>query len=767
MNTLVNFLIILMGLSCFSAQVLFIREFLIQFYGNELTIGLILGNWLLSEAIGSFIYGIIPWRKSTALNTYIITQLLISVLLPCSIIAVRIIKPLANIPVGQGLGIIPIFLFSFLIIFPLGFFLGGQFPLLSHIHKETRKGILAVSVGSSYFLEALGFGIGGITITYLLIPHINSVGIAFIIAWINLTAACLMFSRSNSYMRKLQQKFLLLIFLLLSSAGIFLYINLVPKLHASSLKKQWGSFNVIDYKNSVYGNIAVIEQHEQHAFYYNGMPFMSIPVPDIVFTEDLVNFTLGASDDPKNIAVIGSGLGGIINNILKYPVTSVDYAELDPMVIEMGKKYLSPLTESELGDPRLKIHNTDGRLFLNLTNDRFDAIILNLPPPSTLIINRFYTREFFKLSHSKLKSNGVICFSLPGSLSYISREQADLNKCLLETIKSVFPSVFVIPGNYNIYIAGKNKRFTLKGEIIAKNLKQNRIKSSLFTDFYIEERLDHQKQKWFMKSIKENRIRQNKDLEPVGVFYALNLWNALFSPKIHNLISKLRTYAKASGKIFLLFIIAFLGLGIKYLHSKKENTVKNVLIPMVVFVSGFTGVSLNLIILLCLQTFYGYAYLHVGLLISSFMIGLTSGGFMMVKKLTNSKAGIKTLLETDCLFTAFCLALYLLVLILQQLTIAHLSAPVFLAILALLSITSGFFVGFEFPLSNKLFLKKSEQAKHKPNILYAVDMLGSFTGAILVCVLLIPQFGILPTIFLLFGLKSCLLFLLATVNKAL
>jgi len=48
-----------MGLSCFSGQVLFIREFLVQFHGNELTIGLILANWLLLEAFGSFIFGLI------------------------------------------------------------------------------------------------------------------------------------------------------------------------------------------------------------------------------------------------------------------------------------------------------------------------------------------------------------------------------------------------------------------------------------------------------------------------------------------------------------------------------------------------------------------------------------------------------------------------------------------------------------------------------------------------------------------------------------
>ena len=134
----------------------------------------------------------------------------------------------------------------------------------------------------------------------------------------------------------------------------------------------------------------------------------------------------------------------------------------------------------------------------------------------------------------------------------------------------------------------------------------------------------------------------------------------------------------------------------------------------------------------------------------------------------NSEIGFKTLLRIDSLFTAFSLAFYLLVLILRLLTLTHVYPLVILIIMAFLSIVCGFLVGVEFPLANKLYLEKSGKEKHRPNILYAVDMLGSFAGAVLVCILLIPQFGILPTIILLFGLKSCLLFLLgAATNKTL
>ena len=43
-----------MGGTATAAQILIIRELLIAFYGNELSIGVILANWLLLEAAGSF-----------------------------------------------------------------------------------------------------------------------------------------------------------------------------------------------------------------------------------------------------------------------------------------------------------------------------------------------------------------------------------------------------------------------------------------------------------------------------------------------------------------------------------------------------------------------------------------------------------------------------------------------------------------------------------------------------------------------------------------
>ena len=49
--------IILAGATAMAAQIVLMREFLIVFYGNELSLGLILASWLIWGAAGRWFLG--------------------------------------------------------------------------------------------------------------------------------------------------------------------------------------------------------------------------------------------------------------------------------------------------------------------------------------------------------------------------------------------------------------------------------------------------------------------------------------------------------------------------------------------------------------------------------------------------------------------------------------------------------------------------------------------------------------------------------------
>ena len=55
----------------------------------------------------------------------------------------------------------------------------------------------------------------------------------------------------------------------------------------------------------------------------------------------------------------------MLDELFKYPLQSVDYAELDPLVIQAVRAFPTELTERELSDSRLSVHTVDGRRLLN------------------------------------------------------------------------------------------------------------------------------------------------------------------------------------------------------------------------------------------------------------------------------------------------------------------------------------------------------------------------------------------------------------------
>ena len=75
--------------------------------------------------------------------------------------------------------------------------------------------------------------------------------------------------------------------------------------------------------------------------------------------------------------------------LAKYHLKKVWYVERDPELLKMRSG--SKLQYSD----QLKVINTDAYRFIRETNEKFDVILLILPPPSTLLLNRFYTTDFF------------------------------------------------------------------------------------------------------------------------------------------------------------------------------------------------------------------------------------------------------------------------------------------------------------------------------------------------------------------------------------
>lgn len=724
------------------AQGLILRELLVVFYGNELILGIILANWVILEAFGVFIAGRFIERVRDKINVFLLLNIIFLFSLPLSIYLARSFKGALGIPIGQAVSLPLICISSFLIILPLSFSHGALFSAGCKIHSLYAKDPQN-SIGKVYAQEIIGTVIGALALSYFFIPYLRTFQTAFIISFINLIIC---FIIAIAFRAKLKYALL---------AGIFILIHLfysgaLDRIERISINKQFPGRKILDYRNSVYANIAVSGESGQYTFFYNGLPIITTPYPDTAFAEEFAGAPLLFHGEADDLLIINAGAGGLIHEALKYPVKSIDYAETDPLIIAMLKKYPTPLTAQELEDRRVNIINTDGRYFLRKTNKRYDVILLGLAAPSDLSANRFFTKEFFSLVKARLKPDGIFAFWLPGSSTYLSRELADLSSCVLNGLKQSFDYLRIIPGEYNIFLAsGSEKIMRVSSALIAQRMSAQNIETKFISPKYLESKLDKERLDWFKQSLQGSTGEINQDFKPFAVFTMLKFWNKKFSPFTLGALRLSQGLGLGAISIVIFLIMVFC------LYLWRYRSWENLPIIYSIATTGFFAMLSNLILIFAFQALYGYLYYRIGLLISIFMAGIGAGSLWASGKIKKLKQGLKLLAGFELLIMVF---VYFTALLITKFIRMQDNAGL---IFSGLFFICGFLVGAVFPLAAKIYKSKQEAVGEVSGSLYAGDLAGSALAGILGAIVFLPVLGIFKSCLIIIILKLSSLIILA------
>jgi spermidine synthase len=750
MNFRVRIAIVITGFSGLVAEILLLRELLIVFAGNELSIGLILAGWLILEAAGCLLAA---GRNRTAqhppLAGFTAVNIGFSIALILAIGLTRILKNLMGLSIGENMGLLSMLGSTFLILLPVSVLHGALFTISCRIYGAV-PGQDADAAGKVYVWETAGTLVGGLICTFFLIQLMNSFQAACWIALINMLA-CLVLLLPPGKNDLSGRIWGLTAGLLLVVFGYLIGSGLIDRLQHLTVQAQWKNQDVVHYQNSPYGNISVTENQGQYIFFLDGVPAVMTPVPDIQAVESFVHLPLLAHPAPKQILVLSRGAGGVIHEILKHPtVAAITYAEIDPLLPKLLKRFATPLTDIELNARNVIISPVDGRLLLNTTQNRYDVIFVGVPEPASLQANRFFTREFFSLARNRLNQGGILVLGLPGSLTHINQALTDLNSCIYHTLADVFSHIRVFPGEgRHLFLASDAPDIqALDIDRVIHRLVHRQMAAEPAVPRHIDQHLHPGWQNWFSRFLEGGTRSVNHDFRPLGMFYSLSYWNSL--------------YGTGSGRVFAVLEsvdlrVAFLAClvvpGLYALMRSSGTRPRQAGVLLSVATSGFTGMIVSLTVIFGFQALHGYLFSWIGILIAAFMAGSAWGALFTAGHRNPAADDWKTFVRIEQGIILFSAALPLMFFAARA---GSDSPVVFYAVRMVFPAIAGicgFLTGAQFPLANRICRQKSQDPGRTAALLYSSDLAGGWIGGVTGAVVLLPVLGLTRTCMTLVMLK--------------
>jgi len=681
--------VLALGVSSVITQIIYIREFLNVFYGNELIFGIILASWMSLTAVGAYLgkYSVRIRRK----ERYLILLQIFSAVFP--LLTVFLLRWLRNVifPAGVMLNIPDGIIISFSFLAPYCLISGFLFTFFCISLSENLK---SNQIGRVYYYDTLGSIIGGLVFNFILVFLLNSLQSLYILLFVNLSAGL-----AISIINKRRKATILLVTLI---AG-FLVLTLSYDLEKYTKERQFKGQELIFYKDTPYGNLVVTKSGEQLNFFDNSMLVFS--TENVTENEEAVHYAMLQHRNPKKVLLLSGGVNGLAKEIIKYPVDSIDYIEINPVLVELGKKYTK-----NLESPKIIIKNEDARFFIKRTEEKFDVVIIALPEPSTAQMNRYYTLEFFTELKKRLNKDAVISFGLLPTDDYVSPEARSINSVIYNTLNKVFKNILIIPGNRNYFLASDAP---LRSDITAL-IAEKKIENIYVNPYYLDDSNINIRMKYIMQHIDKN-TEINHDFRPVIYFHQLKYWLSHFKTNYYILFG-----------IFVVLLLVFL---------VRLNPVN-----LCLFTGGFAASSIEVILLITFQIIYGYVFQMIGIIIMLFMAGLALGSFII-----NKKTKIYSVSKYLKIQSAIALYSIALPFILMLLNLAGKSPVLIQAAFMVLILIIGGLTGMAYSLSSKIVKKDISSVAAET---YGADLSGSAIGALILSAFLLPLLGIFEVCFL-------------------
>ncbi|NQT15138.1 MAG: fused MFS/spermidine synthase [Planctomycetes bacterium] len=466
------------------------NRILAPWFGNSLyTWTGLIGVILMSISAGYYLGGYLADRRPdyVVLSHLLAVSAFLTMLVP--LVSSGLEKPIGSLDVVWGPVLATLLLFAM-----PGCLLASVSPfairLISLLSDDKSVGISAGSIG---MVATMGSVIGTFGSGFLLIPHL-----------------------------RLKTVFLVtgLVLGLLALAGYVLFSSRLrankglavgPVLLFAALAIVVAAMHGRSYETVVAGLLGTVK-YEQNTFYHT-IQVVDIPTSDgdtarflkldtteegsqYVGSDELVSryqdyWQLARLFAPhlQRAAFLGGGAFTMPEALADaFPDAQIDVVEIDPAVIEVGRKYFR-LDEY----PRVSAVADDARRFLRLSPNRYDLIFGDAYHGARCVPAHLVTREFFALVKGRLNQGGVYVMNIAAAPE---GDAAVLFRCVARTLSEVFEhqAVFcTFPDEpervQNVFIVAASHDLELDA-VRSRPGDEGRLADDLFTGYLPPDRYD-------------------------------------------------------------------------------------------------------------------------------------------------------------------------------------------------------------------------------------------------------------------------------------
>ncbi|MGF6176403.1 fused MFS/spermidine synthase [Ensifer sp. 4252] len=236
---------------------------------------------------------------------------------------------------------------------------------------------------------------------------------------------------------------------------------------------------IVSYEEGLGATVAVIEQGQAdrrfRRLYIQGVSNTGDAMPSLRYMrlQALLPLIIHKGE-PKSALVVGLGTGITAGSLLAYP--GLDHrvaAELLPSVARATSLFAGNYNAAK--DPRLEIRLRDGRRELLRSQERYDLITLEPPPPSAAGVVNLYSSDFYRLARDRLGENGMVAQWLP-----IATQNDEDTRSLVKSFLDTFPEVTLWSTElHEMLLVGSRERQEIDATRIANRMKERSIAAAL------------------------------------------------------------------------------------------------------------------------------------------------------------------------------------------------------------------------------------------------------------------------------------------------